>query len=183
MASSSRSTQRHSWTPFESHTLHCLLVRNVHILGDPERRNHASYPSAPPLSSVRSLSRRLPSSAKRFTPYVPTKREAYRDVATLLNTALNGAGTGHHEKDIDFTEISRMIDQVLEEKAGGMAVLQRQPARSTVRMTRFTRRVLSRSISFTGSVEEWSAGRGKDVMEEERLRRRRRESEARERRS
>ena len=53
-----------------------------------------------------------------------------------------------------------MIDKILSEKKGAIAVMQRQ---KTERMTRFMKQIWKRGTGFTGDKEEWNAGRKEEV--------------------
>jgi hypothetical protein len=141
----------HEWTKFEIHTLLCLMSRNVHIRGLPvpggEQQGTAMAAGG---SSRKSKKKRAE------LPHV-SKRSAHMDVATALNRALNGLNIS---QDIDHREVSTMIDKIVIEKKGSLAVVQRQKPK---RMTRFLKHVLRRNIGFTGDGEEWDAGRKEEV--------------------
>lgn len=141
----------HEWTKFEIHTLLCLMSRNIHIRGLPVPADEQQG------NAVAAGGRSQNSRKKRADlPHV-SKRSAHMDVATALNRVLNGLDIS---QDIDHREVSTMIDQIVIEKKGSLAVMQRQKPK---RMTRFLKQVLRRNVGFTGDWEEWDAGRKEEV--------------------
>jgi len=140
----------HEWTKFEMHTLLCLICRNIHIRG-------LSVPQDEKQRTAMAAGGRNRKSKKaRELPHV-SKKSAHMDVATALNRALNGRDISN---DIDYHEVSAMIDKILSEKKGAIAVMQRQ---KTERMTRFMKQIWKRGTGFTGDKEEWNAGRKEEV--------------------
>ncbi|KAK9414154.1 hypothetical protein SUNI508_02253 [Seiridium unicorne] len=81
---------------------------------------------------------------------------------TLLNQALNGSRDGlDYDKDIAVEDVCDLLAHIEREKKGSLAFVERQP-RPLV-MTRTKKRVFERNLPFTGSLEEWAAGRKDEV--------------------
>ena len=69
-----------------------------------------------------------------------------------------GAGRGARDK-IDVDDVEELLERLDVERTAAMAFIERQPAR---RVTRAQARVFQRCIPYTGTLEEWHAGRGPD---------------------
>ncbi|RDW65422.1 hypothetical protein BP5796_10114 [Coleophoma crateriformis] len=131
----------HDWTPFELHTLLCLMARGYHLGG---------------------MQKRTKGSTKDELQAAAT-RHAYLDLATKLNETIS---RGNFINDIPVKTIFNKIDEILETHKGPIAYMERQ---RVGRMTRGLKYVFARSppIGFTGTKTEWESGRKEKVMEEE----------------
>ncbi|RDW59709.1 hypothetical protein BP6252_12796 [Coleophoma cylindrospora] len=131
----------HDWTPFELHTLLCLMARGYHLGGIHKRTKGSTKDELQAAAS----------------------RHAYLDLATKLNETIS---RGNFINDIPVKSIFNKIDEILETHKGPVAYMERQ---RVGRMTRGLKYVFARSppIGFTGTKAEWDSGRKEKVMEEE----------------
>ena len=103
----------------QKHTLLCLMAKNMHL----------------DEKSVRNEEERA------------LRRHSYMNVATALNTALNGE-TGSFERDIDKREVAKMIDRMLQEKKGVVGKGGYMERATMGRITRGLKRMWERGTRF-----------------------------------
>ncbi|KAK2624605.1 hypothetical protein QTJ16_005798 [Diplocarpon rosae] len=130
-------SQDHEWTGFELQTMLSLIARGVHLEQHPNKRTDA------------------PSQARK---------NAQEIFYTALNTALHGKD---FTQDINKREVTRMLDQVLEERKhvvgkGGLA--ERQTSGRITRTLTSAWKRPTKSIDFDGSLGEWEQGRKERVL-------------------
>ncbi|KAI6715922.1 hypothetical protein JHW43_001580 [Diplocarpon mali] len=130
-------SQGHEWTKFELQTLLSLIARGSHLEQRPNKRTDAP-------SKVR--------------------KNAHEVFYTAFNTALHGKD---FTKDINKREVTRMLEQVLEERkhvVGKGGLVERQTnGRITRTLSSAWRRPIE-SINFDGSLSEWEQGRKERVL-------------------
>jgi hypothetical protein len=141
------------------------MARNIHLYGDPSRIQLDEASDATATRKPNGLPKKGSRASNANFGRI-NRKQAHLDVATLLNASLNGEHGGH-DNDIEAREIGKMIERIEKEQAGGLAVMERVGAG---RMTRLTKRVLQRKVSFRGDLEEWERWRRREVEREEGVR-------------